>query len=73
METSRPEDSQTLSTLEEIEGRGIKVSEQNNIVMGERYCEYVYCKSGFDTAKSFGGHMNIHRKHRAVCQNQQHN
>ncbi|KAK1267443.1 Transcriptional regulator TAC1 [Acorus gramineus] len=30
-----------------------------------RYYECIFCKRGFSTAQALGGHMNIHRRHRA--------
>lgn len=59
MEINHQEDSKSSSEENER-------SEQNDQMGAGRSYECEYCKRGFTTAQALGGHMNIHRKDRAM-------
>ncbi|KAK1437311.1 hypothetical protein QVD17_03102 [Tagetes erecta] len=57
----------TMSDQEDVPTNTIQEDheDQDHVAPGSRSYECIFCKRGLTSAQALGGHMNIHRKHRA--------
>ncbi|KAK4376248.1 hypothetical protein RND71_006925 [Anisodus tanguticus] len=65
MESSNQDDYSLNSSIDQEVDQQEQEQDYNMGGVG-RFYECVFCKRGFNTAQALGGHMNIHRKDKAI-------